>query len=120
MDQATVLESPGTSNCLYFLFARRKPCWAPAESMNVPTISPLSLIPSASVSIDLGTVSSVSFPFAYISPTGDPVLLEVHQPTATPAELIPYIAIAVDPAGDDGQFLSSNEVSLVPFKIMPC
>ena len=79
----------------YLFFA--KPCERLAESKYRPTTSPLSLIPVGSVPLEFEKLIGVSFAFAYSKRMSGPALALVHQPTATPALLIPKKAIPPRP-----------------------
>src|SRR5579872_3590135 len=63
--QATELVSPFTSMLLYLLPIFEKPWVTLAESRYRPTTSPLSLIPVASVPLDLGKLTAVNLPLEY-------------------------------------------------------
>src|SRR5580692_476817 len=103
----------------YFFPIFEKPCVAPAESRYRPTISPLSLIPVASVPLDLGKLIVVNLPLAYENAISVPVLELVHHPTAVPALLTPKKDIPPVPLMAS-QLELLTVVSLVPVRIIPC
>src|SRR5581483_1852340 len=81
-----------------------KPCSLPDESMNLPTIRPASLIPSATVDFAPGTSIERNSPFAHRKPwhwvehtTSKGTLLSSHLPTTSFVSLIPRAAVAAAP-----------------------